>query len=346
MKKKAFLNIAKVIKMFNLQLFAEPNTNVTTDAGLSGEMKTYYEDTLIDEAEPNLVHDQFGDKYPIPKGKGKTIEFRKYDSLPKALTPLTEGVTPNGKKLSMTTTTAEIAQYGDYIVTSDVLDLTAIDNNVIQSTKVLGSQAGRTLDTVTREVLAGGTNVLYAPKISGGAETIVSSRKNLDTTALITPDLCFQAHAILKTMLAPFIDGCYVGIIHPYVAYDLMRNEEWLDVHKYSTPENIYEGEIGKIANIRFVQSTEAKIWKDATCPTGLAVFSTLILGAHAYGVTEVQGGGLQHIVKQLGYGDDPLNQRASVGWKATKTAKRLVEQYMLRIESCSKKYSSIAEAN
>ena len=119
-----------------------------------------------------------------------------------------------------------------------------------------------------------------------------------------------------------------------------------MDVHKYSTPENIYEGEIGKIANIRFVQSTEAKIWKDATCPTGLAVFSTLILGAHAYGVTEVQGGGLQHIVKQLGYGDDPLNQRASVGWKATKTAKRLVEQYMLRIESCSKKYSSMAEAN
>ena len=125
-----------------------------------------------------------------------------------------------------------------------------------------------------------------------------------------------------------------------------MRNEEWIEVHKYATPENIYEGEIGKIANIRFVQSTEAKIWKDTTCPTDLAVFGTIVLGAHAYAVTEVQGGGLQHIVKQLGYGDDPLNQRASVGWKATKVAKRLVEQYMVRIESCSAKYSSIAEAN
>lgn len=346
MKKKLFLSMAKAMKVFNLQLFAEPNTNVTTDTGLSGEMKTYYEDTLIDEAEPELVHDQFGDKYPIPKGKGKTIEFRKYDSLPKALTPLTEGVTPNGKKLSMSTITAEIAQYGDYVVTSDILDLTAIDNNVVQSTKVLGSQAGRTLDTVTREVLAGGTNVLYAPKISDDVETIVTSRKNLDETALITPDLCFQAYTILKTMLAPFIDGCYVAIIHPQISYDLMRNKEWIDVHKYATPENIYEGEIGKIANIRFVQTPEAKIWRDDTCPEGLAVYSTLILGAHAYGVTEVQGGGLQHIVKQLGYGDDPLNQRASVGWKATKVAKRLVEQYMLRIESCSKRYSAIATAN
>ena len=332
--------------LFNLQLFAEPNTNVTTDTGLKGEIKTYYEDTLLDEAEPNLVHDQFGDKYPIPKGKGKTIEFRKYDSLPKATTPLTEGVTPNGKKLSMSTITAEISQYGDYIVTSDLLDLTAIDNNVVQATKILGSQAGRTLDTITREVLAGGTNVLYAPKIANGAETAVASRKGLDTSCVLTPDLCFQANTILKNSIAPYIDGCYVAVIHPYVAYDLMRNEEWIDVHKYAKPENIFEGEIGKIANIRFVQSTEAKIWKDDTCPTGLAVFSTLILGAHAYGITEVQGGGLQHIVKQLGYGDDPLNQRASVGWKATKTAKRLVEQYMLRIESCSRRYSSIAEAN
>ncbi len=336
----------KLDYFMNLQLFAEPNTNVTTDTGLSGEIKTYYEDTLLDEAEPNLVHDQFGDPYPIPKGKGKTIEFRKYDSLPKATTPLTEGVTPNGKKLSMSTITAEVAQYGDYIVTSDILDLTAIDNNVVQATKILGSQAGRTLDTVTREVLAGGTNVLYAPKIANGAETAVTSRKNLDASCVLTPDLCFQANTILKNAIAPYIDGCYVAIIHPYVAYDLMRNEEWIDVHKYANPDNIYEGEIGKIANIRFVQSTEAKIWKDDTCPTGLAVFSTLVLGSHAYGITEVQGGGLQHIVKQLGYGDDPLNQRASVGWKAIKTAKRLVEQYMIRIETCSKRYSAIAEAN
>lgn len=346
MKKKVLLNISKVKQLFNLQLFAEPNTNVTTDTGLSGEMKTYYEDTLIDEAEPNLVHDQFGDKYPIPKGGGKIIEFRKFDSLPKALTPLTEGVTPNGQKLSMTTTTAEISQYGDYVVTSDILDLTAIDNNVVQATKALGSQAGRTLDTITREVLAGGTNVLYAPKIVGGVEATVTSRKNLSKDAMLTPDLCFQAYTVLKTMLAPYIDGCYVGIIHPCVAYDLMRNEEWIDVNKYSNADKIFEGEIGKIANIRFVQSTEAKVWKDNTCPEGLAVFNTLILGAHAYGVTEVQGGGLQHIVKQLGYGDDPLNQRASVGWKATKVAKRLVEQYMVRIESCSKRYSEITEAN
>lgn len=343
MKRKTVMETLKM----DLQYFAEANTNVTTDSGLSGEMKTYYEDTLLDEAEPNLVHDQFADKYPIPKNGGKTIEFRKYDSLPKATKPLTEGVTPDGNKLSMSTMTAEIAQYGDYIVTSDILDLTAIDNNVVQSTKVLGSQSGRTLDTVTREVLAGGTNVMYAPKTVSGVETEVTSRKDLDKTATLSMDLIFMAAAMLKTQNAAYAEGgSYVAIVHPYAAYDLMRDEEWISASKYAGSEQLFEGEIGKIANVRFVQSSEAKIWKDSTCPTGLAVFSTLVLGAHAYATTEVTGGGLQHIVKPLGYGDDPLNQRASVGWKATKVAKRLAEQYMVRIESCSAKWSSRAEAN
>ena len=69
------------------------------------------------------------------------------------------------------------------------------------------------------------------------------------------------------------------------------------------------------------------------------------MLGAKAYGTTEVEGGGLETIVKQLGSGDDPLNQRATVGWKAIKTAERLVEQYMIRIESLSS-YSATVEAN
>lgn len=330
----------------DLQFFANPNTNVTTDAGLSGEMKTFYEDTLIDEAEPNLVHDQFADEYDIPKNGGKVIEFRKYDSLPKATQPLTEGVTPDGKKLSMSTVTAEVAQYGDYIVTSDILDLTAIDNNVVQSTKVLGSQSGRTLDTVTREVLAGGTNVMYAPKHVDGEEVEVRSRANLDKTATISMDLIFQAEALLKAQNAPYIDKGYVGIIHPYAKYDLMRDEEWISASKYAGSTQLFEGEIGRISNVRFVESSEAKIWKDSSCPTGLAVFGTVILGAHAYAKTKLKGGGLQHIVKPLGSGDDPLNQRASVGWKATKVAKRLSEQYMVRIESCSAKWSDKALAN
>ena len=332
--------------ILDLQRFAV-QTTTTKGSGndLTPEMKTYYEKRLIDLAEPRLVHDQFGDKYPIPQNGGKIIEFRRYSPLAKALTPLTEGVTPSGNSLNVTASTAEVKQYGDYIQLSDLLQIAAIDNNVVQCTKLLGAQAGRTLDTITREILNGGTNVIYAPKVVEGKETAVTSRANLDATSLLTVDLIFKAAATLESMNAAPIDDSFVAIIHPFAAYDLMRCEEWIDAHKYANPENIYAGEIGKIGNVRFVKSTEAKIWKGSGCPSGLAVFSTLVLGASAYGVTEITGGGLQHIVKQLGYGEDPLNQRSSCGWKATRAAKRLVEEYMVRIESCSA-YSATAEAN
>lgn len=339
----------KTMKL-DLQMFATASTqnqNTTGASGMSAEMKTFYEKRLIDQAEPALVHDQFGDPYPIPANGGKNIEFRKYDSLPKATTPLTEGVTPDGQTMNVSTVTAEVRQYGGWVPITDTLQLTAIDNNILQATKIIASQAGRTLDTIVRDVLAGGTNVIYAPKIGeGGAETAVTSRATLDATCQLTSDLIARAATQLKAMNADPIGTSFVGIIHPYVAYDLRRDPDWIDVHKYAQPDEIYNGEIGTLHGVRFVETSEAKIWKGTGCPAGLAVFSTLILGAHAYGSTEIEGGGLEHIVKQLGYGDDPLNQRASVGWKAHKTAERLVEQYMVRIESCSARYSVTAEAN
>ena len=321
----------------NLQLFADPNTNVTTDAGLSVENKTHYDMTLIDEAAPNLIHDQFGQKKPIPKNGGKKIEFRKFASLPKATTPLTEGVTPDGKKLSATAIEAEVSQYGDYVVMSDILDMTAIDPVVVEATKVCGRQAGLTLDTITRNILHSGTNVYYAPK-SGG--TAVTTRSGLDNTCLLTVDVVRRIAAILKSNNAPKIDGSYVAIIHPYAAYDLMSDKEWQYPHQYKDTENIYEGEIGKIAGVRFVETSEAKIYEGG-------VFGTLFIADGAYGTTEITGGGLETIIKQLGSAGvaDPLNQRSSVGWKATKTAEILIEAYMIRCEHKSA-FSGDVEAN
>lgn len=325
------------LRALNLQHFANANTQTTLSEGLSAENKVFYNKTLIDLAEPQLVHDQFADKYPIPANGGKTIEFRKYDSLAKASTPLTEGVTPDGNKLNVTTITSTVKQYGDYVTISDVLKLTAIDNNIVQALKVLASQAGRTADSITRDVMAGGTNVIYA-----GGRLLRSALTAQDT---LKPIYFFQAAAQLQAMNAPTIDGSYVAIIHPYAAFDLMTSSEWQDVHKYADPKAIFEGEIGKIGNVRFVQSSEAKIWKSTedNCPDGTAVFGTIVLGAGAYATTEVEGGGLETIVKQLGSGDDPLNQRATVGWKCIKTAERLVEQYMVRVESVSSYSASVA---
>ena len=337
--------IRNLILMGSLQLFAGAlNTNVTTDSGLSAENKTFYDRTLLESAKPNLIHSQFGQKRPIPKNGGKKIEFRRYGALPKALTPLTEGVTPDGRKLTVTAIEAEVHQYGDYVALSDVLDLTAIDNNVLEATKAIGNQAGLTLDTITRNILQAGTNVQYCPKVGASGTTAVTSREDIDATCKLTVDEIKKAVATLKANNVPKISGSYVAIIHPYAAYDLMSDPNWEEMHKYTSAENMYEGEIGRIAGVRFVESSEALIVKNETNP---AVFCTLVLGENAYGITEVTGGGLKTIIKQLGSAGtaDPLDQRSTVGWKAMQTAEILQQNYMIRIESGGA-FSGTAKAN
>ena len=341
----------------NLQLFADV-TNATTSAAsgnnLSAEMKTFYDKVLLREAGPNLVHEQFGQNREIPRGSGKTIEFRKFNQLPKALTALTEGVTPDGGALDVTSLTATVAQYGYFVRITDMLDLTAIDNVIVEAVQLLGSQAGVTMDTIVRNALVSGTNVMYCPKVAGGNETAVTTRGGMDSTSQLTVKMVQKAAALLKKNNVPTINGKYVAIIHPYVAYDLMRDSEWVDAHKYAQPTNLYTGEIGEIAGVRFVESTEAKVWNDSNCPqigsSGkyYSVFATLFLGKNAYGVTEVTGGGLQTIVKAKGSGgtSDPLDQRSTVGWKGIRTAKILLEQNMVRVESISAEWSESTAAN
>lgn len=407
----------EILTLFNIDL-SSFTTQVTTQGSLSDEMKIFYSDYLIDNAQALLVHDQFGQKQPIPKNGGKTIEFRKYAPLKKALTPLTEGVTPGGNSLSVSVITASVKQYGDFIELSDMLMLTAIDNNLVQASKLLGVQAGETLDTVTREVINAGTNVQFCKGTVTSRYQLVGGDATAANNHYLGVDCMRRARRGLKVNKAKPINGYYIAIIHPDVTYDFTGDPKWEAVKTYSDSTDLYEGEIGRMHGFRFVETTEAKIFTakdlsvanrnlkfasatdqvvtvqealtagDATAlvgrnviikgykytvtaaaagsagaatitvgsalqgtPTngevvypgeagakGRAVYSTLCLGENAYGVTEITGGGLEMIVKQLGSAgtSDALNQRATSGWKATKTAELLVPEYLLRIETAS----------
>ena len=418
--KSLLTEVAEFLEM-DLSLF--DNTQLTTSADLSDEMKTFYSDYLIDNAWPLLVHDQFGQKKPIPKGGGKTIEFRKYDPLAKSLTALTEGTTPSGNSLVMSVITATVAQYGDYIELSDMLMLTAIDNNLVQATELLGHQAGETMDTITRNIISAGTNVQYADAQVAARYLLVGGDATAANNHYLTVNSVRRGVRNLKNNKAKKIGKNYVAIIHPDVAFDIMGDDDWVNASQYAGSTQIFEGEIGTLHGVRFVETTEAKIFHaedlvdtdgandavtlttasysakvitidealataDATAlagryivangykytvvsaaagaagaatitisetpsvdpvdgivlypgeagAAGRDVYSTLMIGTNAYGVTDVKGGGLETIVKQLGSAGtgDPLNQRSTTGWKAVKTAIRLTETFIVRIETCS----------
>ena len=250
--------------LYDLQLFAgEANTQTTGHGGLSAEMKTYYGMELLENAKPQLVHNQFAATKPLPTGGGKTVEWRKFGSFEKALTPLTEGVTPDGSGISVSYITKELAQYGDYTTVSDLLDLTAIDDVVLEITDRHGSNMGLTLDTVTRNEIQQGNQVIYAPVLGeGGKQTAVTSRVALTPECKMTSELVAKAATQLKKMNAPTFDGKYVCIIHPSVAFDLRQDEAWIAAHQYAAATELFSGEIGELHGVRFVETTEAKIFR------------------------------------------------------------------------------------
>lgn len=319
------------LKMY-LKLFdAAVTPNATTDTGLSAEMQIFYDKHLLVNAQPSLVHDQFAQVRDIPKNNGNTVQFRRFEPLPKALTPLTEGVTPKGQKLSVSKLTATVAQYGDYVPLTDLVQVETVDNILLETNQLLGQQAGSTLDTVSREVLNSGTSVYYC-----GGKTLRSALTPTDT--LTCADVDFIV-AVLKGQNVPRIDGkYYAAIVHPHAMYDLKRDKEWQDVKNYAAPEDRLTGEIGMYNGVRFVETSEAKTFEEAGADK-IRVYSTLFLGANAYGTTKIEGQGLKMIYKPLGSAGsaDPLDQRSTSGWKAIKVTEILTQTYMIRCESGSK---------
>lgn len=247
---------------FNLRLHAE-NTNITGDSGMSVEMKTFYDKNLLMYAKPKLVHNQFGQKRPLPQGAGKIIEFRKFTPLSKALTPLTEGVTPDGQKLSATSINATIAQYGGFFTYSDILQTTTIDPVISEGTAMLGDQAGMTVDTITREVLNAGTTVQFGPGTKASRKLLVAFDATRANNDYFTCETIRRAALTLRNNKAKSVGGSgdFVCIIHPELEYSLKKDTEWQDYQKYQNAEKLFAGEIGRFDGVRFVVSTEAKIF-------------------------------------------------------------------------------------
>lgn len=297
-----------------------------TYQSLTNEQKTFYERALLKRLVPNLVFAQYGQKKSIPKNEGDTVNFRRIGALAAATSPLTEGTTPGGSSLSVSKVEATLGQYGDFVTISDKLDMTGIDPILTDTAEVLGEAAALTVDTIVRNVVCNGTNVLYA-----GAKTSTDTITAADV--MTSAEVKKAVRTLRKANAKPMEDGFFVGIIDPEVAYDLMSDTLWQDVSKYNGGEAILAGEIGKLGGVRFVESTNVPVAENAS---KVKVHSCMIIGADAYGVVELEGGSsAQIIVKPFGSAgsSDPLDQRATAGYKLNFAAVRLQELAMLRLE-------------
>lgn len=315
----------------------------TTRTQVPAEVNNFYDRTLLERAVPLFVHTRWGQVRDIPRNAGSsTIKFRRYSNLSSATTALTEGVTPSGSQLSTTEVTATVSQYGDYVTITDVVDYESADPVLMETAEILGDQAGDTLDQLARDILVAGTNVTY---VGQSARADITSSDKITTTVIRQQVRTLKnnkARRITK-MINPTtgvatepVNQAYIGIIHPNTTYDLKveSNGGFLSVEKYGSQMTVMEGEVGKVDEVRFVESPNAKVFDEAGSGT-TDVYATIIFGANAYGISRISGESMKNIIKPLGSAGtaDPLDQRATSGWKATFVCKILNNDFIVRVE-------------
>ena len=354
----------------NLQLFADAGTLINATGNfvnaydgsttafdsthtMDGELKTFYDTELLENARVELFYAQFAKKQKLPAKHGKTVEWRKWNTFEKA-TKLAEGVIPTGQKFGMSSKTGSIDQYGTYAAVTDILELRAYDDVILGATEEMGASAAETQETLIRDALLVNTNVLYCDNITLADGTVASTPTtpgDMEASATVmsafTPDMVAKAVTIMKKNRVPTINGKYYAVIHPSVAYDLRKSNDWIEAHKYAKPDEIYNGEIGEIHGCRFVENVFAPILDDDYAnKEGGVTYATYMFGKDAFGIIDPEGGALEMIVKDKSQVGGPLNQFSTIGYKfETNGATILYSERILRIMSCSS-YSAVDEAN
>jgi len=315
-------------------------------ADIPHAMASYYDRLLLEREKPWLVHTNFGQTRNIPVGNTGTIKFRKYNTLAVNITPLTEGLTGVGTSATVTDQTAVALWYGDYMTYSDQVTIESPDPVLTELTEVLAEQAGQSVDILARNILAAGTNVLYAdassPKVNAATdEIVITDVVDATTLNLARADLRSSNAKYITSFVSPDngyatspVAPCFVGIIHPMLYTSLKAITGFVPVEQYANKAKLMEYEVGKFDRIRFVESTQAYVDEGAG-GGGEDVYSILIFAKDAYGITSISGNSMKMIVKTLGSSGsaDPLNQRGTVGWKANHITKILNQAWMIRIE-------------
>lgn len=300
---------------------------------LTAEQHEYYQDAMLERLLPELQFMKYGEKKNIPKNKGAKTSFRRLNSLAVSTTALTEGVTPDGVDLNITSINATVSEYGNWTKISEFINLVGYDPLLTETAELMGENAGESIDTITRDILVAGTNVMYA----GGKV----ARGGIVAADTITAKDILRARRTLKrnkvkTIPLPGGGRGYICFLHTDVATDLMQTQEWKDQNTYVDTKNREEGILGKMYGIYFIEADNSAKFAAAGA-SGADVYASIFIGRGAYGVPDVQGSSKPEIIvhKAGSAGTaDPLNQFNTVAWKCAFAVLRLNELCIVRYET------------
>lgn len=324
---------------------------------------------LLKRAQPLLVIERFGQVYVLPKNNTRVAKFRRYflenstgsvsgnagnAGMPLALTPLVEGVTPAGRKLSNKDYTVQLEQYGDFVGFTDVImdiheDMPAV---LRELTDILGEQAAQTVETLRFNVLKAGTNVFYANQVA--SRSLVAAKITLADQRRVTTALNRQNARKITSVVASkpdfntkSVEAAYVAVVHPDLETDIREMTGFKPVADYGPHTSPWEGEIGSVEQVRYIATTVAKPFLAAgvvvaSAPTmrsnggvNIDVYPVLYFARDAFGIVPLKGHSSMTpmVVNPKPAPGDPLGQRGTVGWKLWTATVILQEAFMVRLE-------------
>lgn len=309
------------------------STSVGSGTGANSTKPNAYYDKLLLEllVQTDFGHAKFAQERDMPRKAGDTVNFRKINKLTPSLTPLTEGVTPDGLNGGVTAISVTTHQYGEWMLFSDLVDVTTVDPIITEYTVELARIMREKLDILVREELNAGSNVYYA---NGKTSRITLAEGDKPTIN----DFRKIVLGLKKNFVKPGLGEKFPIFVTPDVAFDLMDDEKFekaYTIGQNNTP--FIKGEIADIYGMKFLELNNAKVFEGEGAG-GVDVHSSIVLGQKPYGITKIKGeGSVETITKALGSAgtDDPLNQRQSIGAKVNAFAvKRLYEEAIVRYES------------
>ena len=315
-------------------------SNMTKTGNLSVD-QTAFEKLAYFALRPELYYDMFADVQATnATNPGATVTFTRFSDLAAATTPLNEGEDVTPVALSDSQVSVTLNEYGNASVTTAKVRATSFLPVDPVAANIVGYNAGISIDTVCRNTLQAGDNVIYA---TGGA-TDPTSRTTINSDDTLTANDVRRVVAQLRTANVPTVNGSYVGFIHPDVSYDFRSATDaaaWRTPANYVNPEGIYNGEIGMFEGVRFMESPRAPLFANASDNSGstgtIDVYGTLVMGRQALAKGISLGGeyGAQPTVV-YGTVTDILQRFRPIGWKHFVGYGVFRQEALRRIESAS----------
>jgi N4-gp56 family major capsid protein len=317
-------------------LSASPTGYTGANNQLSAAIQTIWSKEILFQAMPILRFEQFAvKKTELGVQPGLTINFMRYNNLGEAA-QLVEGVRMQTNALSASQFSITVAEHGYAVAVSELLLNASFDDVMASASRLLGRNMALYLDASARNTLLGASSVIYGASVdTAGARTKISP---YDPGTPATSRVTLSNHYLhvstikdgvetLATKNVPRLGETYVAFVHPHQSRRLRDNPEFIEVSKYAAPGNFMLGEIGRLYDVVFIETTQVTKLTGAGA-AGSDVYQGIMVGDNSFGhaislPVELRDGGI------LDFG-----REHALAWYAIWGFGRITDQAILVVET------------